>query len=167
MCVDFTDLNRACPKNSFPLPSIDRLVDASAGHYVLSFIDAFSGYNQIMMDSSDQKNITFITEEGLYYYKVIPFGLNNAGATYQRLVNKVFADKVNRSMEVYVDDMLVKSSIIEQHIKDLADTFASLRLYNMRLNPKKCTFGVEVGKFLDFMVSQRRIEINLEKIQAI
>ena len=75
MCVDFTDLNGACPKDSFLLPSIDRLVDASASHCVLSFMDAFSGYNQIMMDPSDQERITFITEEGLYCYKVMPFGL--------------------------------------------------------------------------------------------
>ena len=134
MSVDFTDLNRACPKDSFPLPLIDRLVDTSAGHCILSFMDAFSGYNQIIMDPSDQEKTAFITEEGLYCYKVIPFGLKNAGATYQRLVNKVFADKISRSMEVYVNDMLVKSPTIEQHITDLADTFASLRLYNMRLN---------------------------------
>ena len=97
----------------------------------------------------------------------MPFRLKNVDATYQRLVNKVFADKIGRSMEVYVDDMLVKSPTVEQHIKDLTETFASLRLYNMRLNPEKCTFGVEAGKFLGFMVSQRGIEINLEKIRAI
>ena len=127
-------------------------------------MDAFSGYNQIMMDFSDQEKTTFITEEGLYCYKVMSFMLKNTGATYQRLVNKVFADKIDRSMEVYVDDMLVKKPTIEQHIKDLADTFASLRLYNMRLNPEKCTFGVEAGKFLGFIVFQRGIEINPEKI---
>ena len=141
MCVNFTDLNRAYPKNSFPLPSIDLLIDASAGHCVLSFMDAFSSYNQIMMDSLDQEKTAFITEEGLYCYKVMPFGLKNAGATYQRLVNKVFADKIDRSMEVYVDDMLVKSPTIEQHIKDLADTFASLRLYNMRLIRRNVHLG--------------------------
>ena len=167
MCVDFTGLNRAYPKDSFSLSSIDQLVDASAGYCVLSFMDAFSGYNQIMMDPSDQEKTTFITEEGLYCYKAMSFGLKNAGATYQRLVNKVFADKIGRSMEVYVDNMLVKSPTIEQHIKDLADTFASHRLYNMRLNPEKCTFRVEAGKFLGFMVSQRGIEINPKKIQAI
>ena len=106
-----------------------------------------------MMDPFDQEKTAFITEEGLYCYKIMPFELKNAGATYQRLVNKVFADKIGRSMEVYIDDMLVKSPTIEQHIEDLADTFTSLRLYNMRLNPKKCTFGVEAGKFLGFMVS--------------
>ena len=113
MCVDFTDLNKACPKDSFSLSSIDRLVDASVGHHILSFIDAFSGYNQIMMNPSDQENTAFITKEGLYYYKVMPFGLKNDGATYQRLVNKIFADKIDRSIEVYVDDMLVKSPPIE------------------------------------------------------
>ena len=137
MYVDFTDLNGTCPKDSFPLPSIDRLVDASTDHCVLSFMDAFSSYNQIMMNPSDQEKTAFITEEGLYCYKVMSFGLKNAGATYQRLVNKVFTDKIDRSMEVYVDDMLVKSPTIEQHIRDLADTFASLRLYNMRLNSEK------------------------------
>ena len=91
--MDFTDLNRACPKDSFPLLSIDRLVDASAGHCVLSFMDAFLGYNQIIMDPSDQEKTAFITEEGLYCYKIMPFGLKNAGATYQRLVNKIFAEK--------------------------------------------------------------------------
>ena len=153
MCVDFTDLNRAYPKDNFSFPSIDRLVDAFAGHCVLSFMDAFSGYNQIIMDPSDQEKTVFITKEGLYCYKVMPFRLKNAGATYQRLVNKIFDEKIGRSMEVYVDDVLVKSPTIEQHIKDLADTFASLRLYNMRLNPEKCTFGVEAGKFLGFMIS--------------
>ena len=155
MCVDFTDLNKACSKDSFSLPSIDRLVDASPGHHVLSFVDAFSGYNQIMMDPSDQENMAFITEVGLYCYRIMPFGLRNANATYQRLVNKVFADKIGRIMEVYVNDMLVKSPTIKQHIEDLIDTFASFRLYNMRLNPKKCTFKVKTGKFLGFMVSKR------------
>ena len=94
----------------------------------------------------------------------MPFKLKNAGTTYQRLVNKIFADKIGKSMEVYVDDMLVKSPTIEQHIEDLADTFTSLRLFNMRLNPEKCTFGVEVGKFLGFIISQKKIEVNLERI---
>ena len=95
------------------------------------------------------------------------FGLKNAGVIYQRLMNKVFADKIDRSMEVYVDDMLVKSLTIEQHIDDLADTFASFRLFNMILNPEKCTLGVEAGKFLGFIVSRKGIEVNPKKIQAI
>ena len=89
-CVDFTDLNKACPKDSYPLPLIDQLVDSTAGHQLLSFMDAFSGYNQIKMDEADQEKTSFITSQGLFCYKVMPFGLKNAGATYQRLVNHMF-----------------------------------------------------------------------------
>ena len=109
MCVDFTDLNKACPKDSFPLPRIDQLMDSTAGHKLLTFMDAFSGYNQIKMAEEDQEKTAFITSQGLYCYKVMPFGLKNAGATYQRLVNKMFSQQIGRNMEVYVDDMLVKS----------------------------------------------------------
>ena len=97
----------------------------------------------------------------------MPFGLKNVGATYQRLVNRIFKDKSDKTMEVYVDDMLVKSTTIEHHLQDLKETFSNLRLYNMKLNPNKCTFGVEAGKFLGFMVSRRGIEANPEKVRAI
>ncbi|XP_062170548.1 uncharacterized protein LOC133876286 [Alnus glutinosa] len=110
MCVDFTDLNKACPKDSFPLAQIDLLVDSTFGHELLSFMDAFSGYNQIYMEEANQEKTTFITDRGLYYYKMMPFGLKNAGATYQRLVNKMFQNQIGRNVEVYVDDMLVKIS---------------------------------------------------------
>ena len=116
VCVDFTDLNRACPKDSFPLPRIDQLVDATAGHELLSFMDAYSGYNQIRMYEEDQEHIAFLTNQGLYCYKVMLFGLKNAGETYQRLVNKMFKDQIGKTMEVYVDDMLVKSLKTEEHI---------------------------------------------------
>ena len=90
MCVDFTNLNKACPKDSYPLPRIDTLVDSTARHQLLSFMDAFSGYNQIKMEEADQENTSFVTSQGLFYYKVMPFGLKNARATYQRLMNKMF-----------------------------------------------------------------------------
>ena len=167
MCVDFTDLNKACSKDSFPLPRIDQLVDSTAGHKLLTFMDAFSGYNQIKMDEEDQEKTAFITSQGLYCYKVIPFGLKNIGATYQRLVNKMFNKKIGRNMEVYVDDMLVKSKEELAHLDDLRETFTTLKQYQMKLNPSKCVFGVVSGKFLGFMVSQRGIEANLEKVQAI
>jgi ribonuclease HI len=167
MCVDFTDLNKACPKDSYPLPRIDQLVDSTAGHKLLSFMDAFSGYNQIQMTEGDQEKTAFITSKGLFCYKVMPFGLKNAGATYQRLVNKMFHDQIGRNVEVYVDDMLVKSKNDEDHLSDLKETFQTLRRYNMKLNPAKCVFGVSSGKFLGFMVSQRGIEANPDKIKAI
>ena len=90
MCVDFIDLNKAYPKDSFPLPRIDQLVDSTAGYKLLSFMDAFSGYNQIRMDGADQKKTSFVTSQGLFCYEVMPFGLKNTGATYQRLVNHMF-----------------------------------------------------------------------------
>ena len=90
MCVDFIDLNKACPKDSYHLPRIDQLVDSTTGHQLLSFMDAFSGYNQIKMDEADQEKTSFITSQGLFCYKVMPFGLKNAGAAYQRLVNHMF-----------------------------------------------------------------------------
>jgi hypothetical protein len=123
MCVDFTDLNKACPKDSFPLPRIDLLVDSTSGHQLLSFMDAFSGYNQIQMTEVDQEKTSFITDRGLYYYKAMSFGLKNAGATYQRLVNKMFEKQICRNVEVYVDDMLVKSVQASDHISDLRETF--------------------------------------------
>ncbi|KAM1810112.1 hypothetical protein ACFX12_026916 [Malus domestica] len=167
MCVDYTDLNKGCPKDSFPLPLIDRLIDSTVGCELLSFMDAYSGYNQILMNPSDQEHTAFTTDRGLYCYKVMPFDLKNAGATYQRLVNSMFAEQIGKSMEVYVDDMLVKSKHADQHITNLSETFTILKRYRMRLNPNKCAFGVGSGKFLGFMISQRGIEANPEKIKAI
>ena len=152
MCVDFTDLNKACPKDSYPLPRINQLVDSTAGHQLLSFMDAFSGYNQIKMDEVNQEKTSFITSQGLFYYKVMPFGLKNAGATYQRLVNHMFRPQIGQNVEVYVDDMLVKSLDEEKHLDDLQETFNTLRRHQMKLNPSKCAFGVSLGKFLGFMV---------------
>ena len=167
MCVDFTDLNRACPKDSYPLPRIDTLVDSTARHELLSFMDAFSGYNQIKMKEEDQEKTSFVTSQGLFCYKVMPFELKNARATYQRLMNKMFAHQLGRNVQVYVDDMLVKSVRENDHLSDLQETFDTLWLYNMKLNPNKCMFGVTTGKFLGFMVSQRGIEVNPEKVRAI
>ncbi|KAM1328947.1 hypothetical protein ACFX2F_013160 [Malus domestica] len=135
MCVDYTDLNKGCPNDSFRLPLIDRLIDFTVGCELLSFMDAYSGYNQILMNPPDQEHTAFTTDRGLYFYKVMPFGLKNAGATYQRLVNSMFAEHIGKSMEVYVDDMLVKSKHVDQHITNLFETFTILKRYRMRLNP--------------------------------
>ena len=153
MCIDFTDLNKACTKDSFPLPHIDMMVDATASHELLSFMDAFSGYNQILMHPEDQENTSFVTERGIFCYKVIPFELKNTGATYQRLVNKMFSDYLGKTMEVYIDDMLVKSHSAEQHLDHFRQAFEILKKYNMKLNPTKCSFGVSYGKFLGYMVT--------------
>ena len=109
MCVNFTDLNKACPKDSYPLPRINILVDSTTRHQLLSFMDTFSGYNQIKLDEANQEKTSFVTSQGLFCYKVMSFGLKNASATYQMLMNKMFAHQIGRNVQVYVDDMLVKS----------------------------------------------------------
>ena len=167
LCIDFTDVNRACPKDSFPLPRINLIVDATVGQELLSFMDAFSGYNQISMDPDDQEKTSFITGQGTYYYRVIPFGLKNPGDTYQRLVNRMFQKQIGASMEVYIYDMLVKSTMAELYIAHLSEAFQILREYNMKLNPAKCAFGVSAEKFLGFIVNNRGIEANPDKIKAV
>ena len=167
LCIDFSDVNRACPKDSFPLPRIDLIVDATSGHELLSLMDTFSGYNKISMDPDDQEKTSFVIGQGTYCYRVMPFGLKNAGATYQRLVNKMFQKQIGASMEVYIDDMLVKSTTTEFHIAHLSEAFQILREYNMKLNPAKCAFGVSAGKFLGFIVNNQGIEANPDKIKAV
>ena len=136
VCVDYTDLNEACSKDIFPLPRIDQIVDASTRHGMLSSLDAFSCYHQIPMHPPDVEKTTFITLHGLYCYNVMPFGLKNAGATYQRLVTKIFRLPMGKTMKVYIDDMLVKSKESLDHTKHLQETFELLCMYNMKLNPQ-------------------------------
>ena len=167
LCIDFIDINRACPKDSFPLPRIDLIVDATTGHELLSFMDAFSGYNQISMDPNDQENTSFVTGQGTCYYRVMPFELKKVGATYKRLVNKMFQKQIGASMEVYIDDMLVKLVKVELYITHLAEAFQVLKSYNMKLNPAKCAFRVSAGKFFCFIVNSRGIEANLDKIKIV
>ena len=127
LCINFTDINKACPKDSFPLPRIDLIVDATAGHELLIFMDAFSGYSQISMDPNDQEKTSFVIAQGTYCYWVMPFGLKNVGATYQRLVNRMFQKRIGVIMEVYIDDMLVKSTTAGLHIAHLSEAFQILR----------------------------------------
>jgi hypothetical protein len=119
------------------------------------------------MDELDKEKTTFITDRGLHCYEVMPFGLKNVRATYQRLMNHMFRSQIGRNVEVYVDDMLVKSKTASCHARDLEKTFQTLRHYSMRLNPAKCAFGVFAEKFLGFIVLQKGIEVNPEKIQTI
>jgi len=167
MCVDFIDLNKACPKDSYPLPSIDALVDSASGCKMLSFLDAFSGYNQIKMHPRDECKTVFMTETCSYCYKVMPFGLKNTGATYQRLMDKVLAPMLGRNVQAYVDDMVVTSHERGRHTADLEELFATISKYRLKLNPEKCVVGVEAGKFLGFMLTERGIEANPDKCAAI
>ena len=167
VCVDFRDLNKVSPKDDFPLPHIDMLVESTAGHLMLSFMDGFSGYNQILMAPEDMEKTSFITEWGTYCYRVMPFGLKNAGATYQRAATTLFHDMMHRDVEVYVDDMIVKSQGGADHLAALQRFFERIRQFRLRLNPKKCSFGVTSGKLLSHIVSERGIEVDPEKTKAI
>ncbi|GAA0183385.1 hypothetical protein LIER_30804 [Lithospermum erythrorhizon] len=121
--TDFTNLNKACPKDFYPLPCLARLVDGSKGHEVFDLMDASWGYHQIKIYPKDEEKITFITEYGLYCWKVMPFGLKNVGETYQRIVNSIFTNQIGRNMEIYFDDMLVKSKVRADHLNNLRETF--------------------------------------------
>ncbi|KAJ3698911.1 hypothetical protein LUZ61_002616 [Rhynchospora tenuis] len=167
MCIDYTDLNKACPKTPFPLPSIDAMIDSTAGFKYLSFMDAYSGYNQIRMSPADEEKTSFVTEEGLYCYKVMPFGLKTAGAEYQRMVSKVFKEELGEIMEAYIDDMVVKSCAGPSHVAHLEKVFAKIRQVGMHLNPKKSFFCLSSGNFLGFIISERGIEAHPDKCQAV
>ena len=160
VCVDFTDLNKACPKDPFPMPKIDQLVDATINHPRMSFLDAFQGYHQISLALVDQEKIAFITPIGNYHYKVMSFGLKNVGSTYQRMMTRMFESQLGKNIEIYIDDMVVKSKMVSEHLGDLRAIFEILRMYKLHLNASKCSFGVGSGKFLGYMVTHRGIEIN-------
>ena len=121
--MDFTDLNKACPKDPFPIPRIDQLVNATMGHPRISFLDAFQGYHQIPLALGDQEKTTFVTPTKNYHYKVMPFGLKNAMSTYQRMMIRIFKPQLGKNIKIYIDDIVVKSKLGSEHINDLGDIF--------------------------------------------
>ena len=143
------------------------LVNNTPGHWMLSFMDGFSGYSQILMAPKDMEKTSFITKWGTYCYRVMSFGLKNIGATYQRTATTLFHNMMHQDVEVYVNDMIVKSWDRSDHLVALDRFFERIRQFILRLNPKKCTFGVTFGKLLGYMVSKRGIEAYLDKIRAI
>nr|XP_009798143.1 PREDICTED: uncharacterized protein LOC104244429 [Nicotiana sylvestris] len=167
VCVDFRDLNNACPKDEFPLPILELMIDATTEYEAMSFMDGSSGYNQIRMTPKDEELTAFRTLKGIYCYKVMPFGLKNVGATYQRVMQNIFDDILHKNVECYVDDLVVKSRKRGDHLQDLRMVFERLRRYQLRMNPLKCAFGVTSGKFLGFIVRHRGIEIDQAKVEAI
>jgi hypothetical protein len=167
MCIDYTSLNKACPKDPYPLPRIGQIVDSTSGCDFLSFLDAYSGFHQIRMSREDRKHTAFVTVNGLYCYVVMPYGLKNALPTFVRAMSKTFGDLIRDKVEVYVDDIVVKTRRGSTVVEDLTLVFDKLRATRTKLNLEKCIFGVSAGKLLGFLVSYRGIEANLEKIKAI
>jgi hypothetical protein len=167
MCIDFTSLNKACPKDNFPLPRIDKIVDSAAGCEVMSLLDCFSGYHQIYMKEEDKASTSFIMPFGMYCFIRMLEGLKNAGSTFSRLTKTVLESQVGRNIFTYVDDIVAASKNKEDHLADLAETFTNMRDARLRLNPEKCVFGVRQGKILGYLVSHHGIEANPTKIRAI
>ena len=167
VCMDFTDLNSVCLKDPFHMPWINQLVDATFGHPRMSFIDAFQGYHQILLALEDQEKTTFVTPTRNYHYKVMPFGSKNAGSIYQRMMTKMFEPQLGKNIEVYINDMVVKSKVVFEHMGDLRSIFEILREHKLRLNASKFYFGVGLGKFLGYMVTHRGIEVNPDQVKAI
>ena len=133
-CVDFRNLNKACLKDEFPLPNMELLIDSTARHTMFSFMDGFSGYNQIWMSPKDAMKTAFRTPIGNFYYTVMPFGLKNAGATYQRAMTAIFHDIMHCKLEDYVDDVVVKIETREGHFKTLRRVFKRCRQYKLCMN---------------------------------
>nr|GEX86391.1 reverse transcriptase domain-containing protein [Tanacetum cinerariifolium] len=165
MCVDFKDLNKACPKDDYPLPEIDWKVESLCGFPFKCFLDAYKCYHQIQMATEDEEKTAFITSQGIFCYAKMPFGLKNAGETYQRLVDKVFHKQIGRNLEVYVDDLVIKSCTEDEIVRDIEETFKTLREINMKLNPKKCAFGVEEGMFLGYKVNAKGLKVSPDKLK--
>ncbi|GJZ29259.1 reverse transcriptase domain-containing protein [Tanacetum coccineum] len=164
MCVDFKDLNNACPKDCYPLPEIDWKVESLCGYPFKCFLDAYKGYHQIKMAKEDEEKTAFITSQGIFCYSKMPFGLKNVGSTYQRLVDKAFQRQIGRNLEVYVDDLVIKSHTEEEIIRDITKTFKTLRQINMKLNPKKCTFGMQEGMFLEASETVQKLNRKLASL---
>jgi hypothetical protein len=166
LCVDFTSLNKSCPKDPYLLPRIDQIIDSTAGCDLLCFLDAFSGYHQIKMAREDEEKTAFITPCGVYCYIYMPFGPKNVGATFQRLMRKALGAQMGRNAEAYVN-IIIKTRESHTFLEDLEETFANLRKVNIKLNLPKCAFGIPLGKLLGFLLSHCGIEANPDKVKAI
>jgi hypothetical protein len=167
--VDFRDLNRATPKDEYPMPVAETLINAATGNKILSFMDGNVGYNQIFMAPEDIQKTAFRVSGavGLFEYVVMTFGLKNAGATYKCAMNYIYHDLIGKLVEIYIDDVVVKSTSIGGHLGDLRQVFKRTRRFELKMNPKKYAFSVSAGQFLGFLVHERGIEIGLKSQEAV
>jgi len=168
VCIDFRDLNKATPKDEYPIPIADMLINEASGYCVIRFLDDNAGYNQIFMAEEDTSKTTFVCPGfvGLFEWVVMTFGLKNAGATYQRAMNLIFHDLLGVILEVYIDDIVIKSAGLDSHLADLRLALERMRRYGLKMNPLKCAFGVSAGKFLGFIIHEKGIEIDPKRIEA-
>jgi hypothetical protein len=166
VCTDFRDLNKACLKDNYPTPFIDQIIDECAGCEAFSFMDGFSGYNQIQIKPEDQHKTTFICLWGTFAYRKMPFGLKNVGATFQRAMSFAFHD-LKHIVEAYLDDLASRSRKRKDHPTHLRLIFERCRYFRIRLNPNKCSFCVTSGRLLGFIISTIGIMVDPLKVEAI
>jgi hypothetical protein len=167
MCTYFTNLNKYCPKDSFPLTRIDQIVDTAMGSETMALLDYFLGYHQIWLCKDDEEKTSFITPFGTYCYLRMAEGLRIAGQTFCKMMKAALKDQVGRNVISYVDDIVVVSKKRETYISDLVKTFMNMREARLKLNPEKCIFGITKGKVLGCLVSTKGIQANPNKIKAI
>jgi hypothetical protein len=167
MCIDFTELNKACPKDPYPLLRIDVIIDQAAGCDMLSLLDCFSGYHQVRMRREDEGKTGFTTRFGIFCFIRVPEGLRNAGSTFNRMMKLILGNQLGRDTSAYVDDIVIMSEKDKDHIADLTETFDNMRRNDLKLNPEKCIFGIRKGQLLRCMVSKRGIQANPQKIEAL
>jgi hypothetical protein len=167
ICVDFTNLNKVCPKDNFPFPKIDQLVDFMTSFEYLSSLHTNLGYHQISIHPTNEEITGFITDQGIFCYQAMLFDLKNTGVTSQQIMNKVFNNQIGQNIEAYIDSMLVKNMNFKKYLQDLKGVFSLLHQYQIKLNPTKYAFVINGGKFLSFLVRTKEIEPNPKKIQVI
>ena len=169
ICIDFRNINMATPKDEYPMPVADLLVDDVSGYKVLSFMDGHAGYNQIFIAESDVHKTAFRCPSsiGTFEWVVMPFGLKNAWVTYQRAMNSIFHDMIEKYMEVYIDNIVVKSQDFDKHLRNLEQAFIRMRKYQLKMNPLKCAFGVIAWNILGFLVHNQGIEVDRNKAKTI
>jgi hypothetical protein len=169
VCMDFRDLNRATPKDEYPMPVAETLINAATGNKILSFMDGNAGYNQIFMALQDIHKTAFRVPDavGLFEYVVMTFGLKNAGTMYQHAMNYIYHGLIVKLVEIYIDDVVVKSTLTGRLLEDLRQVFERTRRFGLKMNLKKCAFGVSAGQFLGFLVHERGIEIGLKSQEAV
>nr|GEV23279.1 reverse transcriptase domain-containing protein [Tanacetum cinerariifolium] len=165
--VDFTNINKACIREPHPLPAAEQKAEGLHKYRLKCFLDAYKGYHQIPIAENDEEKIAFFTRERVFCYKILPFSLKNAGATYQKLIDKVIGHQIGRNMEVNADDMVIKSDSEEEMMADIIENLERLRPINLKLNLKKCSFGVEEGIYLGHIITKQGIRADPSKVKVV
>jgi len=167
LCGDLRNLNNVSLKDHYPLPKMDHILQRVVGASIISLLDGFSGFNQILVHPDDQEKTAFTTPWGTFKYVKMPFGLKNAGATFQRAMDIAFSKEIHDFLVIYLDDLIVFAKSDQQHLDHLRQVFLTCIKYGISLNPKKSLFGLKEGKMSGHIISKDGIKIDPDRIQAI